>query len=426
LAKVLKGLNKPAPRELDPEDFDIQDAPTKTKIKTTELEQDQPSPAIRKPEGRILRGLDGFDRTQKYSGKRISRKDIENMIESDEEQESEQEESENEQEESESENEQESDNQQQEQSESENEQQETNDDASSSEDEGARDENIVLRSKPKRAENESKHVKNQFNLWCELVGFRIRMQPLLQDTFKLPSETLLTNIADTRPSVKETVYECKASLKNVISQLVEIRDNISGDSQKRSLEDVDWDEVEQGNKKSREFYETTFDDWHRRVQAKRAGSAPGSRQLKAIGQSISEQINNMFLGDSASEVVSRSQMRPGDVKKIGDNSEKADEMIPDDQVYNDSAFYQQLLLNFVSTTNAANAVRVAEADNDLVQDRLRRKLQRRKKKRKVDTKASKGRKLRFTVHEKLVNFIAPRTAMEAPVDTDQLFQSLFA
>lgn len=43
----------------------------------------------------------------------------------------------------------------------------------------------------------------------------------------------------------------------------------------------------------------------------------------------------------------------------------------------------------------------------------------------VDTKASKGRKIRFTVHEKLQNFMAPedRTSWEQSA-TDRLFGTL--
>jgi protein AATF/BFR2 len=56
-----------------------------------------------------------------------------------------------------------------------------------------------------------------------------------------------------------------------------------------------------------------------------------------------------------------------------------------------------------------------------------RELQRKqRKKKKVDTKASKGRKLRYHVHEKLLNFMAPEprgTWHESMVE--ELFGSLF-
>lgn len=47
-------------------------------------------------------------------------------------------------------------------------------------------------------------------------------------------------------------------------------------------------------------------------------------------------------------------------------------------------------------------------------------------KKKVDTKASKGRKLRYTVHEKIQNFMAPIPGeIWHEEQTDELFASLF-
>lgn len=47
-------------------------------------------------------------------------------------------------------------------------------------------------------------------------------------------------------------------------------------------------------------------------------------------------------------------------------------------------------------------------------------------KRKVDTRCTKGRKLRYTVHNKLVNFMAPIPSnMWTDEAETQLFKSLF-
>ena len=43
----------------------------------------------------------------------------------------------------------------------------------------------------------------------------------------------------------------------------------------------------------------------------------------------------------------------------------------------------------------------------------------------VDRKASKGRRLRYHAHPKLVNFMAPIPAPEPPLDLDSLHASLF-
>ena len=46
-------------------------------------------------------------------------------------------------------------------------------------------------------------------------------------------------------------------------------------------------------------------------------------------------------------------------------------------------------------------------------------------KRKGHDKASKGRKLKFQVHPKIVNFMAPETVFESSLATDELLSSLF-
>jgi protein AATF/BFR2 len=48
-----------------------------------------------------------------------------------------------------------------------------------------------------------------------------------------------------------------------------------------------------------------------------------------------------------------------------------------------------------------------------------------KKRKKVDRRASKGRKLRYQVMEKLVHFMAPVERTEPPTLANQLFANLF-
>jgi protein AATF/BFR2 len=78
------------------------------------------------------------------------------------------------------------------------------------------------------------------------------------------------------------------------------------------------------------------------------------------------------------------------------------------ETFDDSVFYQTLLRDLIASRNANNAgVDVAA----VAAVKLHPSGSRHKK---VDTKASKGRKIRYTVHEKLENFMAPedRTTWE--------------
>lgn len=72
----------------------------------------------------------------------------------------------------------------------------------------------------------------------------------------------------------------------------------------------------------------------------------------------------------------------------------------------------QLLREFIKTTSSSQAVPGARQARKSV-------------KKDVDRKASKGRKLRYHAHPKLVNFMAPIPAPAPPLDLDSLHASLF-
>lgn len=75
--------------------------------------------------------------------------------------------------------------------------------------------------------------------------------------------------------------------------------------------------------------------------------------------------------------------------------------LPTPTTYDDSPFYQSLLTSLIaSRTNAAN-ISASLPSTSLPPSKNT------KVKKNVDTKASKGRKIRYTVHEKLENFMAP-------------------
>lgn len=97
----------------------------------------------------------------------------------------------------------------------------------------------------------------------------------------------------------------------------------------------------------------------------------------------------------------------------------ANKVIEDEKIYDDADFYGLLLKELLEQKSQDSAL----ASNIDVDFSLRREA---KTKKNVDTKASKGRKLRYTVHEKLQNFMAPedrRTWGER--QADELFGSLF-
>ena len=92
-------------------------------------------------------------------------------------------------------------------------------------------------------------------------------------------------------------------------------------------------------------------------------------------------------------------------------------------IYDDADFYGLLLQSLLEQRSADSVAASASASNIDVSFQMRREA---KTKKNIDTKASKGRKLRYTVHEKLQNFMAPedRNAW-GERQSEELFGSLF-
>lgn len=190
----------------------------------------------------------------------------------------------------------------------------------------------------------------------------------------------------------------------------------------------------------------------------RGGSSLGD--LKVINQSVLGQIESIMLDES--RLIKRAHLhrnaatqpllgrvaraREAKRKKVQRSDDDESHLLAapfeevyDEDIYDDNDYYQQQLAEIISH-GAGDGV----GDSDL----LTRASAARKKTRKggaaVDRRASKGRKLRYTVHPKLANFMAPKAApitteYGAPNDTngdssrfggsgfamDELFMNLF-
>lgn len=84
----------------------------------------------------------------------------------------------------------------------------------------------------------------------------------------------------------------------------------------------------------------------------------------------------------------------------------------DEEIFDDQDFYNQLVRELIDrrSANVVDPVELARKSIELNQLRA-------KNKKKVDTKASKGRKIRYNVHKPLVNFMAPIYRNQMPEET---------
>lgn len=137
--------------------------------------------------------------------------------------------------------------------------------------------------------------------------------------------------------------------------------------------------------------------------------------------SIITKIENSLLNKS--ELIKKTQIYRGDYEIYGidkPQTENQDETVVP-EIFDDSEFYHELLRELIEykTNTSENPTEINKKFAEL--QKMRSKM-----KKKVDTRASKGRKIRYVVHNKLVNFMAPRNSSEWTEESKtELFNSLF-
>ncbi|XP_011136230.2 protein AATF [Harpegnathos saltator] len=94
----------------------------------------------------------------------------------------------------------------------------------------------------------------------------------------------------------------------------------------------------------------------------------------------------------------------------------------DPEIYDDDDFYHQLLRDLIEYKSADVTDPIQLSKQWIQLQNMRRKM-----KRKIDTRATKGRRVRYNIHNKLVNFMAPITVYDTWTDPakNELYSSLF-
>ncbi|CAO1617100.1 unnamed protein product [Parajaminaea phylloscopi] len=152
-------------------------------------------------------------------------------------------------------------------------------------------------------------------------------------------------------------------------------------------------------------------------------SKAGSGGLKALNQSINKQVDSAMVGEGGERLVDRTRRFRGDASsRIGTaflaqdasgatgQEESTDglstshrrEVPADPETFDDSDFYSSLLRSLIDSSasgNVGSSVAGDGASASLFHPRTNTKS------RGIDTRASKGRKLRFEVVEKVANFM---------------------
>ncbi|XP_030288931.1 protein AATF isoform X1 [Sparus aurata] len=301
-----------------------------------------------------------------------------------------------------------------------------------------------------------KSVKNQLALYDQLLEGRIKIQKALMTANQLPQPQTFPEFK--RRGGAELAGELKnahKALKALQRSLLELHDQLlcqNPDTRTIALgaapdedEEINSDENGEEDLSAKEvrapkrklemaeypdfmakrfaafqpYRDATLQKWHDKT---RLTMGKGNKGFGAFDRNILTQVEQVLMDNE--RLVRRTQTRRSEFRVLGKkeapavvsesfaDGEEAGQQLKanahlkdlDEDIFDDDDFYHQLLRELIERKTSASDPndQVAMGRQWLAIQKLRSKI-----KKKVDTKASKGRKVRFQIHSKLVNFMAP-------------------
>jgi len=259
-------------------------------------------------------------------------------------------------------------------------------------------------------------VTAQLSTWDKLLEQRILLQKMATKVNTFP-QNLQDFIDEDDPEHVKLVNKANKALSSLMMKSVQLKNCLErkgvedSRAMKRSVSDMsEWLETDFAEGEPRRKERIVM--WSDRTQ--KLGSM-GAMNTPALEQ-IEQITSNM------ARLVKRTQVVRVECSVLGQEREEGYGQQEDKNVFDDSDFYHHLLRELIEKKTSSSSEAGEAGKHWLHIQKLRSKL-----KKKVDTRASKGRKVRYDVHTKLVNFMAPvRLANQMPDKARQeLFSSLF-
>lgn len=329
--------------------------------------------------------------------------------------------------------------------------------------------------------NKGKCVQNQLSLWDHLLECRIKMHkginlcnqlpqgPVYKQFTKIAGEnhfmtagqgaqiaikTLLDNCLELQDLLLKANPQTKSLTKGKSGERESDEEIASDTGEEVSDDDEEIEdegpkhkrlkmagyeaEIEKRHDNFRGFCHRTLNMWNEKTKMASGRTGSGSKAgFGAFDQSILKQIEGIL--SDKQRLINRTRIKRASYRVLGsvqqmvidgkeeestkheEHPNKACEEF-DPEIYDDDDFYHQLLRELIEKkTGEAGSNQIALGRQWLEIQKLRSKA-----KRKVDSKASKGRRLRYQVHPKLVSFMAPYPETSwNDIAKNELFASLF-
>lgn len=224
-------------------------------------------------------------------------------------------------------------------------------------------------------------ARSQTRIYNHLVECRI----LLQRATTSVAEEKNDEVEESCNTLLKSLLEARSQLVSGDSEMdAKYEDVVSGSSE--DLGDI----LEEEYNACRDIWKGVLNKRHRDLKLHSGLTA--KNQFKVMDSSFWEQVEGTM-----------------EYERVRENSDQKD-------AFDDSKVYQQLLKDFVATSTSANNGGTSRVE----------RTSKNSKKKEVDRRASKGRKIRYKEIPKLVNFTFPLSrSNNSNLHQDEWFQSLF-
>ncbi|XXQ39567.1 Apoptosis antagonizing transcription factor [Plasmodiophora brassicae] len=269
--------------------------------------------------------------------------------------------------------------------------------------------------------NKAAAVRRQRRLYDACLDVRIALQRPMQIVSRLPhGEDEVDALCQTRPDIQQALSSARSGLRSSLKLALDLeRRLLSGTSTfpvavdeiecgpDHTLDGI-WSRIDARFESLRTFRDDQIDVWTRRTQIASGGRSLTNKKFKALNQSVRDQLRTAMA--NVGPHIERASAVPDSDPGTLCTGQRPDR-------YDDADLYRLLLKDLVSGADDVGALSTSRRNRSGA--RPAGKV--------VDRRASKGRKIRYVVHDKIVNFMAPSGHVPGvDFDIDQLFTHLFA
>ncbi|TDZ25165.1 Protein BFR2 [Colletotrichum orbiculare MAFF 240422] len=265
-------------------------------------------------------------------------------------------------------------------------------------------------------------VREQRKTFDGLLNIRIRLQKALVAT----NSFAVVEAADDEEQNSEPYEAAEEAALKLLNTLDSFRASLlpaglaqAGGKRKRGDFDAStpsgniWEGIQEAEQRALKYRKTVLETWSAKTRS--ATVEVKSRKLINTQHSVVASIEEQLL--NADRLVKRTR-----TPRSCAPAQVAQKVNEDADIYDDADFYQLLLKELVEQRTNVNGSTGAAAQPTVRWAAMKEA----KTKKHVDRRASKGRKMRFNVHEKLQNLMAPEDRRSWEQDAvDRLFGTLF-